>query len=75
MKEWDPIGVRNVPQACDEYDGYIGEVYKLVLARASEDEIAEHLLRIEREQMGLEQGRKEDLLPVARNLLKLGTEG
>ncbi len=26
LREWDPIGVRDVAEAQDEYDGYVGGV-------------------------------------------------
>ena len=26
LEEWDPIGVREVPQAQDEYDAYVGSI-------------------------------------------------
>ena len=37
---WDPIGVRNVPEAQNEYDSYVFGVYKLLVSGASEQEIA-----------------------------------
>jgi len=74
MNEWDPIGVRGVPQAYDEYDGYIGGVYELLHARASEHQVAAYLLEIERESMGLDFRKAEDLLSVARSLLRISVE-
>lgn len=50
---WDPIGVAGVAQARDEYHSYLPQVFKLVLANKSKEEIASHLTRIESEQMGL----------------------
>jgi hypothetical protein len=55
---WDPIGVSGVPQARDEYDGYVGPVFTLLRAGAKEPEISAHLERIADERMGLP-GRKE----------------
>jgi hypothetical protein len=52
MDVWDPIGVKNVGAARDEYDRYIGRIYGL-LRRSSDEEIAAELLRIEREEMGM----------------------
>ena len=40
MQEWDPIGVNDVPEAGDEYDGYIGEVYALIERGATESEMS-----------------------------------
>jgi hypothetical protein len=53
MAEWDPIGVKDVPEASDEYDGYIGGIYRLLHDGASDERIAEHLSQIETEAMGL----------------------
>jgi len=30
LRQWDPIHVGDEPQAHDEYDGYIGAVYRLL---------------------------------------------
>ncbi len=35
LRNWDPIGVRNVPQAQDEYDAYVGGVYRLIASGAT----------------------------------------
>ncbi len=33
MREWDPIGVADFPQAADEYESYIGEGFMLLVRR------------------------------------------
>jgi hypothetical protein len=53
LSDWDPIGIRDVPEAQDEYDSYVGGVYRLLADGASAVEVAKHLARIEGEQMGL----------------------
>ena len=53
LNDWDPIGIREVPEAQDEYDSYVGGVYRLLADGASAVEVAKHLARIEGEQMGL----------------------
>ncbi|KFN46798.1 hypothetical protein P873_14590 [Arenimonas composti TR7-09 = DSM 18010] len=50
---WDPIQVSGVPQARDEYEGYVGLTYSLLRSGASETDISEHLQRIADERMGL----------------------
>lgn len=40
---WDPIGVRDEPFACDEYDGYIGRTFELLMSGAKDREIEEYL--------------------------------
>jgi len=54
MQEWDPIGVRDVPQARDEYDRYVGEVYVMLMdQRATEQTIAAYLYDTAINYMGL----------------------
>jgi hypothetical protein len=49
---WDPIGVRGVPQARDEYDSYVHKVFSLLERGASEPEISQFLSDISTEAMG-----------------------
>ena len=71
LHDWDPIGVQDVPQAHDEYDSYIGGVYRLLAQGANEGEIIEHLWRIENDTIGLPTLDKTKLAPVARKLRAL----
>jgi hypothetical protein len=50
---WDPIGVNGIPQARDEYDSYLPQVFSMLIERKSEDEIAAYLTGIESKRMGL----------------------
>ena len=70
MKNWDPIGVSNESGAQDEYDGYIGGIYRLLANRASEKQIIDHLYKIETENMELESSKKT-LKDVATALMKI----
>ena len=56
---WDPIQVPGVPQARDEYEGYVGPTYSLLRSGASEAEMSEHLHRIADERMGLPARRQK----------------
>ncbi len=40
---WDPIDVADVPEAQDEYDGYIGPLLHLLHGGASVDEVDRYL--------------------------------
>ena len=71
LREWDPIGVADVPSAHDEYDAYVGGVYRLLASGASAEAVAAHLSRLEATKMGLTSGSPEQLLPVARRLCAL----
>ena len=53
LKDWDPIGIQDEPNAQDEYDSYVGGVYRLLVQGASPAEVADHLATVEREAMGL----------------------
>lgn len=70
LHEWDPIGVGDTPEAQDEYDSYVGGVYRLLASGASEYRIIEHLYNIETVSMGLN-GNREGLKGVAEKLARL----
>src|SRR2546430_13835893 len=70
LRDWDPIGVRDEARARDEYDGYIGGVYRLLASGAAPQSVAEHLAHVEAEQTGL--GVSADkLMDVATKLCAL----
>ena len=54
LREWDPIGVADVPEARDEYSAYDGQVFQLLRAGSSARQVATYLADVEVEQMGLE---------------------
>jgi hypothetical protein len=68
MRDWDPIGAADEPQASGEYQAYVGGVHGLIASGASADEIAQHLGMLEETQLGLRRRTHADLLPVARKL-------
>lgn len=52
--QWDPIGVCDAfPHNAGEYDRYAWELLDMLEHEAKEDEVAEYLLRVERESIGL----------------------
>ena len=53
MKEWDPIGIANIPEAQDEYDAYIRQVYHLLIKKASWQQIFDYLWWVETDHMAL----------------------
>jgi hypothetical protein len=71
LEEWDPIGVSDVPEASDEYDSYIAEMYRLVASRERPEAIAARLVEIEANLMGLPPMDPRLRLSVARSLLAL----
>ena len=71
MSEWDPIGVNDVPAARDEYDGYVPQILDLLRVGAPASMMADRLLRIETDEMGL-RGDRERALRVAEKLRAVG---
>lgn len=69
--EWDPIGISDVPEARDEYDAYVGGVYRLLISGGSADQIIEHLFAIESRDLECTVDDREHLRPVAERLLAL----
>ena len=68
LRDWDPIGINDEPNAADEYESYVAGVQGLVVSGASVHEIAQHLGMLEENQMGLERRTHADLMGVARTL-------
>ena len=73
MRNWDRIGVAGAPGAQDEYNGYIGGVYRLLASGASDKQIIDHLYKIETEYMELESSKKT-LKEVAESLRKISVK-
>ena len=71
FREWDPISVNSNENLRDEYDSYVGRIYRVIASDPNRHAVARELLTIERECMGLGQGREETLFPVADRLLSI----
>ena len=50
---WDPIGVSGTPPARDEYDGYLPQVFAMLLEAKDRGSISAYLTQVEEERMGL----------------------
>jgi len=72
LKEWDPIGVKDVPQAQDEYDSYAPHIYTLLTTRTLR-ELSDYLWWLETEHMGLT-GDREATEQFAERLLSIARE-
>jgi hypothetical protein len=70
MDVWDPIGVKDEPNAQDEYDGYLGGVYELLVTGASDESIEDHLWRIVTERMELS-AKKSDMADTVKALRQI----
>jgi hypothetical protein len=77
LRDWDPIGIRGVPEAGDEYGRYADKVYVMLMdERATVDMIATYLFEIAAEYMGLGRNQRlaEDSKSVAETLVALRPE-
>lgn len=69
VQHWDPIGIMDDAEwPRDEYDSYIGEVYRYLARGESVEFIARHLCFIEETAMGLRRLPESARLPVAKRL-------
>lgn len=68
IADWDPIGVRDVAAARDEYDQYVASIAVLVRAGRTASDLSKYLLEIETETMGLP-GDRVRALSVGRKVL------
>ena len=73
LKEWDPIGVNQVPEAQDEYDHYVPAIYKLLISRKPKHEVFDYLWWLETEHMGLD-GDRRATEQFAERLLRIPQE-
>ena len=71
LKDWDPIGVREIPEAQDEYDSYAFPLYTLLRQHPSEKTLVDHLFHLETEHMGLSRFGRRHLKPVVQKLLSI----
>jgi hypothetical protein len=60
-----------MPEAQDEYDAYVGGVYRLLESGATAKELAVHLAKVETASLGFEDTQPKMLIPVAKKLLKI----
>jgi hypothetical protein len=71
MEEWDPIGVKGIPEAADEYDSYAGGVARMLREGTTRDALAAYLTDVREKRMGFgpsESGRERDAAVAARVL-------
>lgn len=69
---WDPIGVREVPQARNEYRSYLPKVFKRVLDATDPAPIAEYLIMVAEESMGFtpDDASRDEAFRIARLLIE-----
>jgi hypothetical protein len=75
LRDWDPIGVADVPEAQDEYRSYVRPAYDIAMKTRSPKAIADFLAVTERKTMGLSFASKQSLrIGVAEKILTLVSE-
>lgn len=70
LDEWDPIGIRNYPEAADEYDAYTGFIREQLNSRVPLQTLIDHLWQIETAHIGLNGDRKHTE-QIAKRLMEL----
>ncbi len=58
LSDWDPCCVSGYPEARDEYLSYLPQVFRLAIEGAEPKKIANYLVSVEKEQMGLKSDKK-----------------
>ena len=69
-EDWDPLGLRGEAPA-DEYDSYIGGVYRLLASGASCEQVAEYLAELVRGPLGYPEATAASEMTTARKLCDL----
>ncbi len=73
LNEWDPIGVKDIAEARDEYDSYIPMLCKLIMTKSSKEDIFKYLWNLETQHMGLD-GDRQATDKFADKLLQLSSD-
>jgi hypothetical protein len=68
--DWDPIGVKEISEARDEYHSYVWKVVDFKLTGVASEIIAQYLFQIETGHMGLT-GNLEDCRRVSQIIINL----
>lgn len=70
---WDPIGVRGIPEAVDEYDSYAPAILQMLETGTFDRQIADYLTSVVRDRMELRPNPKadEDIAAMLRELFAI----
>jgi hypothetical protein len=71
LEVWDPIGVKDEPNAQNEYDGYIGGLYELLGSQAADSELAKYLYWIAHDRMGFDAAQIRDMEETVQALRRI----
>jgi hypothetical protein len=70
MNEWDPIGVRGVPEAVDEYDTYVRQIHGMLERGTTTAAIETYLTDVQTKWMGMGEGDPTKQRSIAEHLLR-----
>jgi hypothetical protein len=73
LRDWDPIGVSDIPEAQDEYDGYVLQICGMLMRQESRQRLVDHLWWVESEHMGMP-GDRRHTEEIADRLIRLREE-
>jgi len=71
LEVWDPIGIKDEPNAQDEYDGYIGKLYDLLVSHADDSQLIDYLHWAVHDHMGLDAASRSDMEATVEALKKI----
>ena len=71
LEVWDPIGIKDEPNAQNEYDGYIGPVYDLLVNGGSDSKLNEFLYWAVHDHIGLDAATEADMVPTVAALRQI----
>ena len=71
LEVWDPIGIKDEPNAQDEYDGYIGKLYDLLVSHADDSQFIDYLYWAVHDHMGLDAPSRSNIQTTVDALKKI----
>jgi hypothetical protein len=71
LEVWDPIGIKDEPNAQNEYDGYIGKLYNLLVSHADDSQLIDYLYWAVHDNMGLDAASRTDMQNTVAALKKI----
>lgn len=71
LNTWDPIDIKDEPNAQNEYDNYIGRLSDFLVSNAPDTELTEYLYWAVHECMGFDGASRSDMAATVEALRKI----
>lgn len=71
LEVWDPIGIKDKPNAQDEYDSYVGRLYELFVNGAPDSDLIEHLYWSAHDLISFNAARRSDMESTVEAIRKI----